>query len=148
MFLEQTFIINIGLTKYKYGGLRMIKVGSKGKVENIVNSSNTANRVGSGTLEVFSTPMMIALMENAAINAIELPKEQSSVGISIDIKHIAATPIGMKVWAEAEVLEVDGRRIVFKIEAYDEIEKIGEGRHERYIINNEKFLAKANSKLG
>jgi len=126
----------------------MIKVGSKGKAEQIVNPSNTAESVGSGTLEVFSTPMMIALMENAAINAIELPEDQSSVGTYIDIKHIAATPIGMKVWAEAEVVEVDGRKVVFEIEAYDEIEKIGEGRHERYIINNEKFLAKTNSKLG
>jgi len=126
----------------------MVEVGSKGKAENIVKPSNTAKSVGSGTLEVFSTPMMIALMENAAINAIKLPEDQSSVGTYIDIKHIAATPIGMKVWAEAEVLEVDGRKVVFKIEAYDEIEKIGEGRHERYIINNEKFLAKTNSKLG
>jgi len=126
----------------------MIKVGAKGKAENIVNTSNTAKSVASGTLEVFSTPMMIALMENAAINAIELPEEQSSVGTSIDIKHIAATPVGMKVWAEAEVVEVEGRKIVFKVEAYDEVEKIGEGRHERYIIDNKKFLTKANSKLG
>jgi len=126
----------------------MIKVGAKGKAENIVNTSNTAKSVASGTLEVFSTPMMIALMENAAINAIELPEEQSSVGTSIDIKHIAATPVGMKVWAEAEVVEVEGRKIVFKVEAYDEVEKIGEGRHERYIIDIKKFLTKANSKLG
>ena len=126
----------------------MIKVAAKGKAENIVNTSNTAKSVASGTLEVFSTPMMIALMENAAINAIELPEEQSSVGTSIDIKHIAATPVGMKVWAEAEVVEVEGRKIVFKVEAYDEVEKIGEGRHERYIIDIKKFLTKANSKLG
>lgn len=123
-------------------------LGLKGRSETVVSKANTANSVGSGLLEVFSTPMMIALMENAAINALRLEPDQSSVGTYLDVRHLAATPVGMKVWAEAEVVEADGRRLVYKIEAYDEKEKIGEGRHERFIVQSEKFMKKANSKLG
>lgn len=126
----------------------MVQAGLKGKAEAVVTSANTAKTVGSGTLEVLATPMMVALMENAAIKALNLPEDQTSVGTYLDVKHLAATPVGMKVWAEAEVVEVDGRKLVYKLEAYDEQEKIGEGRHERFIVNCEKFLAKANSKSG
>lgn len=123
-------------------------LGLKGKSEGIVKVDNTAKAVGSGSLNVFATPMMVALMENAAIKALQLPEEQTSVGTYLDVKHMAATPVGMKVWAEAEIIEVEGRRLVYKIEAYDEKEKIGEGRHERFIVNGDKFISKADSKLG
>lgn len=122
-------------------------LGSRGKSETTVTVTNTAKALGSGTLEVLATPMMVALMENAAIKALQLSDEQTSVGTCLDIKHIAATPVGMKVWAEAEIIEADGRRLVFNIEAYDEKEKIGEGRHERFIVSSERFITKTNSKL-
>ena len=123
-----------------------IKPGIRGRAEKVVDSSNIAKTMGSGTLEVFATPAMIALMEEAAVRALDLPEGQSSVGTSLDIKHVAATPIGMKVWAEAELVEVDRRRLVFNVEAFDESEKIGYGRHERFIIDIEKFLNKAEAK--
>lgn len=122
-------------------------LGSIGRSETVVTVDNTARAVGSGSLDVFATPMMVALMENAAIKALQLPEEQTSVGSYLDVKHMAGTPVGMRVWAEAQIVEAEGRRLVYKIEAYDEKEKIGEGRHERFIVNCEKFIAKTNSKL-
>lgn len=122
-------------------------LGLKGKSETIVSQVNTAKSVGSGLLEVLSTPMMIALMENAAVNALKLNPDQTSVGTYLDVRHLAATPVGMRVWAEAEIVETDGRRLVYRIEAYDEKEKIGEGLHERFIVQSEKFMEKTNSKL-
>jgi predicted thioesterase len=127
---------------------KMAEVGLSGKSESVVTAENTAKAVGSGSLEVYATPMMVALMENAAINALSLGADQTSVGISLEVKHIAATPVGMKVRAVAEIVEVDGRRLVYRIEAFDEIEKIGEGRHERFIVNHEKFMNKAKQKRG
>lgn len=127
---------------------KMVQAGLKGRADSIVTVANTAKNVGSGSLEVFATPMMVALMENAAIKALNLPEDQTSVGTYLDVRHLAATPVGMKVWAEAEVIEVDGRKLVYKLEAYDEQEKIGEGRHERFIVNCDKFISKANAKLG
>jgi predicted thioesterase len=100
-----------------------MEIGSKGKSETVVTPANTAKSVGSGSLDVFATPMMVALMENAAINAVVLPAEQTSVGTYLDVKHLAATPVGMKVWAEAILLEIDGRKLVYQIEAYDERRK-------------------------
>jgi predicted thioesterase len=126
----------------------IVQAGLKGKSELIVTLSNTAKNIGSGSLEVLATPMLVALMENAAIKALNLPEDQTSVGIYLEVKHFAATPMGMQVWAEAEIMEVEGRKLVYKLEAYDEKEKIGEGRHERFIVNCEKFISKANSKLG
>lgn len=125
----------------------MVQAGLKGTSETVVTVQNTAKSVGSGSLEVFATPMMVALMENAAINSLDLPEDQTSVGTYLDVRHLAATPVGMKVRAEAEVLEVDGRKLIYKLEAYDEKEKIGEGRHERFLVNSEKFMAKSNAKL-
>ncbi|HHV65888.1 MAG TPA: thioesterase family protein [Peptococcaceae bacterium] len=126
----------------------MLQVGLKGRSETVVTLANTAKTVGSGTLEVFATPMLVALMENAAIKALDLPEDQTSVGTYLDVRHLAATPVGMKVWAEAELIEIEGRKLVFKLMAYDEKEQIGEGKHERFIVNCEKFISKANSKLG
>lgn len=125
-----------------------VSVGLKSRAEVLVNGSNTANAVGSGLVPVFSTPSMIALMENAAVRAIQgrLEPGESSVGTHMDISHDAPTPVGMKVWAEAEVTAVDGRRVSFAVSAYDEKGPIGKGTHERAVIRVDKFLAKANGK--
>ncbi|RNC29347.1 MAG: Fluoroacetyl-CoA thioesterase [Candidatus Dichloromethanomonas elyunquensis] len=125
----------------------MAEIGMAGRSESVVTQANTAKTVGSGSLEVFATPMMAALMENAAVSALVLPEDQTSVGTHLDMKHIAATPVGMKVWAEAKIVEMEGRKLVYQIEAFDEKEKIGEGRHERVIVNTEKFMLKTNGKL-
>lgn len=127
-----------------------VTVGLKSRAEVLVNGSNTANAVGSGLVPVFSTPSMIALMENAAVRAIQgrLEQGESSVGTHMDITHDAPTPVSLKVWAEAEVTAVDGRKVTFAVAAYDEKGPIGKGTHERAIIRVDKFLAKANAKLG
>ena len=127
-----------------------VTVGLKSRAEVLVNGSNTANAVGSGLVPVFSTPSMIALMENAAVRAIQgrLEQGESSVGTHMDITHDAPTPVSLKVWAEAEVTAVDGRTVTFAVTAYDEKGPIGKGTHERAIIRVDKFLAKANAKLG
>lgn len=123
--------------------------GIKGYKEITVTKELTAISVGSGDLEVYATPAMIALMEGTASESVkpELELGQGSVGTCIAIKHLAATPIGMRVRCESELVEVDGRRLVFNITAYDEKDKIGEGTHERFIILNDKFQSKVNSKL-
>ncbi len=121
-------------------------VGIKGQAQTIVKDSNTAQAMGSGQLEVFATPAMVALMEEAAVNSLELPLGQSSVGTSLDIKHIAATPLGSKVLATAELIEIDRRRLVFSVEVYDEAGQIGIGKHERFIIEVEPFLAKTKNR--
>lgn len=125
-----------------------MEIGIKGRVETVVNNSNTAKFVGSGELEVFATPNMIALMEQAAQASVapHLEDGQGTVGTMLTVTHDAATPLGMKVWAESELIEVDRRRLVFDVKAYDECGLIGQGRHERFIINNEKFIEKANAK--
>ncbi|ACL21089.1 thioesterase superfamily protein [Desulfitobacterium sp. LBE] len=125
-----------------------ITIGVKGRAEKIVDQTNTAKTMGSGSLDVFATPALVAMMEEAAVSALTLSEEQSSVGVSLDIKHTAATPLGMKVWANAELVEVDRRRLVFKLEAYDDKELIGSGTHERFIIDVEKFMIKTQAKSG
>lgn len=126
-----------------------ITAGLKSRADSVVNERNTANAVGSGLVPVFSTPSMIALMENAAVRAIQprLAEGESSVGTHMDVTHDSATPVSMKVWAEAEVTAVDGRKVTFAVSAYDEKGPIGKGTHERYIIRPDKFLAKAHAKL-
>ena len=126
-----------------------VTVGSKGRAACVVNDQNTAAAVGSGLLPVFATPQMIALMENAAVDATQasLEEGQGTVGTRLDVSHDAATPVGMQVWAEAEVTAVDGKRLEFKVAAYDEKGLIGEGTHERFIITDERFLGKAARKL-
>lgn len=126
----------------------MLKAGIKGTDTVEVVYENTAAAVGSGMLEVFATPMMIALMEKTACNSVAPYLEEGSgtVGTELNVKHVAATPIGMTVTCESELVEVNGRRLVFKVTARDEVGLIGEGMHERFIINNEKFQAKANNK--
>ena len=123
--------------------------GIKGYNEITVTKELTAISLGSGDLEVYATPAMIAIMEETASESVKSKLEvgQGSVGTYIAIKHLAATPIGMRVRCESELVEVDGRRLVFHITAYDEKDKIGEGTHERFIISNDKFQSKVNSKL-
>ena len=108
----------------------------------------TAAKVGSGLVEVYATPMMIALMEKTCANAVEpyLSDGEGTVGTLVNVSHSAATPVGMKVSCECELVEVDRRRLVFKVTAYDERDVIGEGLHERFIVNKEKFQTKANQK--
>lgn len=117
-------------------------VGIKEKQEKTVTMNDTAKVFGSGAAEVFATPMMIGLMEAASMNAVKkyLPEGFSTVGISVNIKHVSATAVGKRVWAEAELVEVDRKRLVFKVDAYDEDKKIGEGTHERFIIDESKFM--------
>lgn len=126
-----------------------IETGMKGRAEAVVAQENTAQAVGSGLVPVFATPYMIALMENAAVNAVQaqFAPDEGTVGIRLDVTHDAATPIGMKVWAEAEVTAVEGRKLTFTVTAYDEAEKIGGGTHQRFIIKPEKFLAKTQAKV-
>ena len=121
-----------------------ISIGLKYKEEKIVTMNDTAKIFGSGAAEVFATPMMIGLMEAASMNAVKdyLPKGHSTVGTMVNIKHISATKIGKRVWAEAELVEIDRKKLVFKIDAYDEDKKIGEGSHERFIIDEAKFMSK------
>lgn len=123
--------------------------GIKGFKEIIVIKELTARSMGSGDLEVYATPAMVALMEGTAADSVksELDEGKGSVGTSIKIKHLAATPIGMSVRCESELIEASGRRLVFRVAAFDEKDKIGEGTHERFIISNDKFQSKANSKL-
>ena len=126
----------------------MILIGTKCRLEQTVTEELPACHIGSGSLPVFGTPYMAAMMENAAMTVLQnfLEEDQGSVGTHLDITHDAPTPVGMKVWAETELVEVDRRRLVFDVKAYDECGLIGQGKHERFIIQNDKFLAKVNAK--
>ena len=126
-----------------------LEVGVRGRADDIVTDKNTAAAAGSGGLQVFGTPFMVALMEKAAWASIapHLAPGDSTVGTKVDISHLSATPVGMKVWAESEITLVDGKRIELKVSAYDEKGLIGEGTHERFIVTDERFQAKTNRKL-
>lgn len=125
-----------------------LKTGMTAQVEKVAEESDTAVRFGSGGVKVFATPMMVALMENAALSTVDpyLGEGFATVGVSLNVKHMAATPVGMKVNAKAELVNIEGRKLTFKVEAFDEREKIGEGTHERYIIELSKFLERVASK--
>lgn len=126
-----------------------ITVGMKGEVTTLVEREDTAAEVGSGSLLVYATPCMVALMEGAACEALtaSLPEDKTTVGIELNISHLSATPVGLEVRAEAEVTAVDGNIITFKVTAYDEAGKIGEGTHKRAVISTQRFLDKTYSKL-
>jgi predicted thioesterase len=126
----------------------MLEAGIKGTREVMVTEANTAKAMGSGALEVFATPSMIALMEQTAWESVQSQLEDGSgtVGTSLQVKHVAATPVGMKVTCESELIKVDGRALTFSVKAYDETGLIGEGEHERFIVFNDKFQAKADAK--
>lgn len=119
-----------------------------GKQTITVTEDKTAAVLGSGGLFVFATPAMIALMENTASKSVAdaLEEGQGTVGTLIEVKHTAATPVGMEVTCETKLVEVDRKRLVFEVKAYDAAGVIGEGVHERFIIDNEKFMAKAEAK--
>lgn len=125
-----------------------LEAGATAEIERIVGEEDTAVRFGSGGVRVFATPMMVALMENAALNAVDpkLLEGFATVGLSLNVRHIAATPVGMKVRARAELVGIEGRKLNFRVEAFDEQEKIGEGTHERYIIELSKFLERTEKK--
>ena len=126
-----------------------ITVGMLGKVSTLVEREDTAQEVGSGSLLVYATPCMVALMEGAACEAIAeaIPEDKTTVGTELNISHISATPVGLEVRAEAEVTAVDGKIITFTVTAYDEAGKIGEGTHKRCIVSSQRFLDKTYSKL-
>jgi predicted thioesterase len=125
-----------------------LKISTSGEARTMVSDDNTAVKYGSGSVDVFGTPAMIALMEEAAINAVDskLPNGYATVGIHLDIKHIAATPVGMNVTARAELTGIDGLKLTFRVEAFDESEKIGEGTHQRFIIELDRFRERAGKK--
>lgn len=125
-----------------------LKIGIKGKQMLMVDEDNTAAAMGSGLLPVFATPSMIAMMEAAAMNSISLCIDtgDATVGTMISVKHLSATPVGMVVRAESELIEIDGRRLTFSVKAYDECGLIGEGTHERFIVHADPFVKKANAK--
>lgn len=126
----------------------MLQVGLKGKEQDIVNLSRSARSMGSGYLEVYATPALVALMEGASVNCVagHIEQGKTTVGMSINVKHTSPTPLGMSVRAESELVEIDGRRLVFKITAYDSAGVIGTAVHERVIVDAEKLLEKAKAK--
>lgn len=126
----------------------MLEVGIKGRQTAMADEMNSAKAMGSGTLSVFATPAMIALMEKTAWTSVApyLEEGQGTVGIKLDVTHDAPTPLGMTVSCDSELVEVDGRRLVFEVTASDEKGVIGKGRHERFIVSEEKFQKKANEK--
>lgn len=111
--------------------------GLIGESQTVVTEANTAKHLGSGNVDVFATPEMVRLMEQAGVAAVDhlLPEEQRTVGVALDVKHLAATPPGMTVTARAELIAVEGHRLTFRVEAFDEVEKVGEGTHQRYVID-------------
>lgn len=126
-----------------------VEIGMRGHAVAVVTPEDTAQAVGSGMVPVLATPWMVALMENAAVQAVQgaLATDEGTVGTRLDVTHEAATPVGMKVEAWAEVTAIEGRKITFDVKAYDNEEQIGGGVHERFVIKPDKFLARAQAKL-
>lgn len=126
----------------------MLKTGIKGHMELTVTEDITAKTMGSGELEVFATPAMLALMEKTAQTSVAEYLEEGSgtVGIKADLSHIAASPLGMKIYCDSELVQIDGRKLTFQIEARDDVEVIGTAVHERFIVDNVRFQEKANRK--
>ena len=126
----------------------MIHTGIKGHYEQTVTPEMSAARVGSGLVDVFATPMLVALVEQTCYESVlpHLDEGQGTVGTLVNISHTSATPIGKRVWCDSELTEVDRRRLVFSVKAYDEAGLIGEGTHERFVIDTAKFMDKLKSK--
>ena len=126
----------------------MIETGIKGHKEQIVTPEMSAARVGSGLVDVFATPMMVALIEQTCYESVlpHLGEGQGTVGTLVNVSHVSATPIGKRVWCDSELVEVDRRRLVFCVKAFDEAGPIGEGTHERFVIDIDKFMKKLQSK--
>ena len=128
--------------------LPSLEPGLKAEVEITVSEAETAAHLGSGTIAVYATPALVALMENAAVRALEgnLHPGQTTVGGRIDVRHLAATPVGMRVRAQAELVEVQGRKLSFHIQAWDEVEQIGEADHIRFIVDESSFMERVREK--
>lgn len=128
--------------------MKEVIIGSKYTSEGVVEEKSLAVNVGSGDLRVFATPMMTALMENASAKCLSefLDQGETSVGTALNIVHTSATPLGMKVKAEAVITSVDGRRVDFEVTAYDEVGEIGKGAHTRFVVFSEKFQQKTDAK--
>lgn len=126
-----------------------IQTGLVGETSELVTAENTAARWGSGLVEGFSTPALVALMENAAFNATSalLPEGYTTVGVEVNVRHLAATPVGMTVRARATLTRVDGRKLSFAVQAWDDAEKIGEGTHERFIVDWNRFEQRMQDKV-
>lgn len=127
----------------------MIETGIKGHKEQIVTPEMSAARVGSGLVDVFATPMLVALVEQTCYESVlpHLEEGQGTVGTLVNISHVSATPVGKRVWCESELVDVDRRRLVFSVKAYDECGLIGEGTHERFVIDTAKFMEKLKGKF-
>jgi len=125
-----------------------LRLGLRADAELVVGEEHTALKVGSGRVHVYATPLMIALMEGAAVAAVEdaLAPGQQTVGVRIDVRHLAATPVGMRVRAEAQLISIEGRTLTFRVSAADEKEPIGEGVHIRAIVDAERFDARVQAK--
>ncbi|MDO4719216.1 MAG: thioesterase family protein [Peptostreptococcaceae bacterium] len=126
----------------------MLETGIRGRQEERVEEKNSAFAMGSGQLYVFATPAMVALMEKTAWMSVAeyLDEGYGTVGVSLDIRHLAATPLGMNVYCETELIQIEGRKLTFSVKAFDETGIIGEGNHERFIVENGKFQQKADAK--
>ena len=126
----------------------MLRTGLTGEAKETVSEKNSAATMKSGELNVYATPSMIALMEQAAYKSVaaELEEGQGTVGTLMNVSHISATPLGMEVTAKTELIEIDRKRLVFHVEAFDERGKIGEGTHERFIVDNARFQEKTDKK--
>ena len=121
----------------------------RNKIERVVDTDITAEKMGSGELTVFATPAMVALIEETCWRSVaqKFGAEMSTVGTRLEISHLAPTPVGMKVWCESELIEEDGRKLKFAVKIYDEAGLVGEGVHERFVVDREKFMSKAQAKL-
>jgi fluoroacetyl-CoA thioesterase len=122
--------------------------GTSAELEHTVTDGDTASRWGSGLAPVFSTPALVGLMESAAVAALsgQLTAGQTTLGVRIDVRHLAATPVGMKVRAKAVLNAVEGRKLFFKIQAWDKVELIGEADHERFVVDEARFLGRVQAK--
>jgi predicted thioesterase len=127
-----------------------LKIGLEGEARVVVSDQNTAVAHGSGSVFVFATPAMIGLMEKAALSSVDpfLGSEHTTVGTKVEVRHLAATPPGMTVVAKSRLVEVEGNRLVFEVEAHDDLEVVGSGRHERFIVKRDKFLKRVAEKGG
>jgi predicted thioesterase len=125
-----------------------LAAGLHAELEHTVTDADIASHWGSGLVPVYSTPALVGLMENAAVNALigHLAPGQTTVGARMDVRHLAATPVGMQVRARAELTAVEGRKLVFTIQAWDAVELIGEAGHERFVIDEARFLVRIKAK--
>ena len=130
--------------------MESIVAGLVGQIEIVVCEENTAQHLGSGNVAVLATPEMVRLMERAAVAAVDylLPHGHRTVGVALDVRHLAATPVGMRVSAQAELTAVDGHKLAFRVEAFDEVERIGEGTHRRVVIDVDRFKERVEAKIG